>query len=166
MTAPGLQVETRIAGVTFDNQDGTSRQALIRLVSVGEQLSLVREPHNPFDHNAIALLAAEGKAQGKQLGFVPRSLAAVLAPLLDEGLQLSATIQRVVKLPRHGLWTPPVWAVRISLSGDISHVTLPVRTGLEPALTTACLNDEAECGDAPSLGGSRAASAFTASDAR
>ena len=165
MNEPGLRLETRIAGVTFDNTDGTSRQALIRLLRVDEQLGLVREPHNPFDHNAIALFAAEGKAQGKQLGFVPRSLAAVLAPLMDEGLQLHATIKRVVKLPRHGLWTVPVWAVRIHLSGDIRHVSLPMRTGLEPALALACLEDEAECGDAPSLGGSRASGAVTASAA-
>ncbi|MEB3284157.1 MAG: HIRAN domain-containing protein [Candidatus Sericytochromatia bacterium] len=150
-----VTVETRIAGVTFDNPDGTSRQALARLLVPGDPLLLVREPMNPFDQNAIALQARDGKAGGRKLGFLPRALAAVLAPVVDAGLIVEGRVVRVQKIPRHGLWTPPVWGVRIELNGLLSSLALPVRTGLEPALIRACREDEDEMGDAPALGGLR-----------
>ena len=58
---------TRIAGVTKRNSDGTDRQALIRKLRRGEELKLVREPHNPYDKYAVAVL----RSSGEQLGYVP-----------------------------------------------------------------------------------------------
>ena len=51
-------------------------------VEPGRPLELRRDPGNEHDPNAIAVDAAGG---GDQLGWVPRELAAELAPLLDEG---------------------------------------------------------------------------------
>lgn len=155
MESCDLTVETRVAGITFDNSDGTSRQALARLLRAGDPLDLMREPTNPFDPNAIALYAGQGRAAGKQLGYVPRTLAAVLGPLMDQDIRLAGTVKRVIKVPRHGLWTPPIWAVRIQLLGDLRGLALPVRTGLEPMLAQALHDDEDLCGDAPTLGGTR-----------
>jgi HIRAN domain len=58
---------TMIAGVTKQNTDGTDRQALIKALSLGEELRLVREPSNPYDRYAVAVL----RASGEQLGYVP-----------------------------------------------------------------------------------------------
>jgi hypothetical protein len=48
----------------------------------GKPLELRRDPDNPHDPNAIAVHPADG---GEQVGWVPRELAAVLAPELDAG---------------------------------------------------------------------------------
>ncbi len=56
-------------------------------VEPGRPLVLRRDAGNPHDPNAIAVHAADG---GEQVGWVPRELAAELAPLLDEGRQLTA----------------------------------------------------------------------------
>jgi hypothetical protein len=55
----------------------------------GSPLALVREPDNPHDANAIAVHAG-----GAHVGFVPRELAAEIAPALDAGERWSAVVLR------------------------------------------------------------------------
>ncbi|TDL17295.1 hypothetical protein BD410DRAFT_794458 [Rickenella mellea] len=49
------------------------------LVGPGEEVSLVREPHNKYDRNAIQVK----NISGIQVGHIPRNIAGKLAPLLD-----------------------------------------------------------------------------------
>jgi hypothetical protein len=55
----------------------------------GRPLTLVREPDNPHDPSAIAVHAG-----GQHIGFVPRELAAELAPQLDDRRPWSAVVLR------------------------------------------------------------------------
>ena len=52
-----------------------------RLASLAGGLTLKREPENPFDANAIAILDRDGT----HLGYVPRRLAETIAPVIDAG---------------------------------------------------------------------------------
>jgi hypothetical protein len=56
----------------------------------GAPLALRRDPANPHDEHAIAVLAPGGG----QLGWVPRELAAEIAPRLDAGEPWSAVLLR------------------------------------------------------------------------
>jgi hypothetical protein len=73
-------------------------------VGPGKMLELRRQPGNEHDANAIAVHAGEG---GDQVGWVPRELAAELAPQLDAGRPWSAVVlreqRRSPRDPRHGL---------------------------------------------------------------
>src|SRR4051794_10362824 len=68
----------------------------------GKPLTLRRDPDNPHDPNAIAVEAA-----GEQVGWVPREVAAELAPGLDSGDEWSALVLREQRAsprdPRTGL---------------------------------------------------------------
>jgi len=55
----------------------------------GRPLELRRDPANPHDPNAIEVLAG-----GRQLGFVPREVAAGIAADLDAGRPWSAVVLR------------------------------------------------------------------------
>ncbi|MEW6724600.1 MAG: single-stranded-DNA-specific exonuclease RecJ [Bacillota bacterium] len=77
---------TKVAGVTFEN-----RQAMVSQCRVGESLRLVRQPENPHDPNAVAIL----NRQGQQLGFLNARLAKNLAPLLDGGETYLASVSQV-----------------------------------------------------------------------
>jgi hypothetical protein len=70
----------------------------------GRRLELRRDLANPHDANAIAVHGAGG---GEQLGWVPRELAAELAPELDAQKPWSAVVLREQRGsprdPRHGL---------------------------------------------------------------
>jgi hypothetical protein len=71
-------------------------------VAPGSPLSLRRDPENEHDPNAIMVLAG-----GAQAGWVPRELAAELAPLLDAGEDWRALVLRERRAtprdPRTGL---------------------------------------------------------------
>ena len=81
-------IELSVAGVSFDD-----RQAVLARMHVGEILWLVREPHNPYDRNAIRVQ----RSSGEQVGYVPRGFAAVLAPGFDElGEPVRAAVTAIV----------------------------------------------------------------------
>jgi hypothetical protein len=71
-------------------------------VGPGDPLQLRRDPANEHDPNAIEVLAG-----GELVGFVPRELAAELAPELDAGKPWSAAVLREQRPsprdPRSGL---------------------------------------------------------------
>jgi hypothetical protein len=92
-----------VVGVTFDN-----RQDVVRQLSEGERLWLVRQPDNAYDHNAIQVQRENGEA----IGFLARGLASSLAPYLD---RLEEPLPAIVAYILGG----EVLGVRI-------HFTLPV----------------------------------------
>jgi hypothetical protein len=81
----------------------------------GRELELRRDPDNPHDPNAIAVMAAD-----QQVGWVPRELAAELAPQLDAGRPWSAVAlrerRRSPRDPRQGLTLLLAPARRIELN--------------------------------------------------
>jgi hypothetical protein len=74
----GNRICTRVAGVTFDG-----RQAVIARLSIGEEILLMREPNNPYDHNAIRVECQNRR----QIGYLNRHLAAMLATFFDAHYQ-------------------------------------------------------------------------------
>ena len=93
----------RVAGVAGAAQHHA--QALeSQYVAPGQRLALNRDPENPHDANAIAVHPGDG---GDQIGWVPRELAAELAPELDAGRPWSAIVLREQRAsprdPRTGL---------------------------------------------------------------
>jgi hypothetical protein len=53
---------TKVAGVTFEG-----RQRIVARCSVGERLTLIRDPNDRYDQGAIKVL----RSNGEQLGFIP-----------------------------------------------------------------------------------------------
>jgi hypothetical protein len=97
--AMGLRV-AGVAGAGAHHADALGSDA----VAPGRPLELRRDPDNPHDPNAIQVHPGDG---GAQVGWVPRELAAELAPELDAGRPWSAVVlreqRRSPRDPRHGL---------------------------------------------------------------
>jgi len=83
------KLETKVAGVTHGNR----QKAIARLAMYAPQsisIRLEREQGNEYDRNAVAVHAAvEGKGS-YHMGYLPRPLAAFIAPLLDAGKAVQA----------------------------------------------------------------------------
>lgn len=62
---------SKVAGVTFQNEDGTERQDILRFCSPGEQLILIHDVDNDFSCNAVEVR----RLNGLQLGYAPEYLA-------------------------------------------------------------------------------------------
>lgn len=81
-------METRVVGVTYEN-----RQDVIASMEENEDILLVREPENPFDLNAISVT----RRNGRQIGYIPRELAACLAERFDAyGHPISAVVTAIL----------------------------------------------------------------------
>lgn len=83
-----IEFYSKIVGVTYKNRDGSSRQNIIKRCSVGELLELIREPKNEHDPNALKIC----RQNGEQLGYIGAEQAEELAPLMDSGKRVTATI--------------------------------------------------------------------------
>jgi hypothetical protein len=68
------------------------RREACDLLSVSESVILEREPDNRHDGNAILVLTNAGD----ELGYVPRELAKEMAPLLDSGATVTATVKKLL----------------------------------------------------------------------
>ncbi|MGZ8695464.1 MAG: HIRAN domain-containing protein, partial [Gaiellaceae bacterium] len=80
----GLRVAA-VAGAARHHADALGSDAL----APGQPLVLQRDMANPHDANAIAVHPAGG---GEQAGWVPREVAAEIAPDLDAGRPWSAVV--------------------------------------------------------------------------
>lgn len=72
---------TKVAGVTFKG-----RQAYLHAMYGNEPVRIVPEPTNPYDPNALAVHIAipeGGSTMIRHVGYIPRELAAQIAPWLD-----------------------------------------------------------------------------------
>jgi single-stranded-DNA-specific exonuclease len=77
------QFHTKLMGVSFEG-----RQDTIAGLRLGTELTLERQPGNPYDANAIAVRYGE-----LQLGFVRKEIAKHLAPLIDDGARYRARVE-------------------------------------------------------------------------
>jgi len=93
-------IGSKIRGVTKRNADRSDRQEIIRkCCHPGDALCFVREPNNPFDHNAIQVRrivcseVPDKPRVGEQVGYLSRELAEEFAPRVDDdGFLLMAEI--------------------------------------------------------------------------
>jgi hypothetical protein len=96
LAALGLRV-AGVAGAARHHAQALETDA----AAPGRPLELRRDPENPHDPNAIAVMA------GEQVGWVPRGLAAELAVPIDAGQPWAAIAlreqRRSPRDPRHGL---------------------------------------------------------------
>jgi len=80
-----INIRTRIAGTS-------RRQKWVWHLENDTPVYLEREPQNPYDPNAIAVYAEIPHHGHKQIGYIPREIAADIAPYLDQGYTSSARI--------------------------------------------------------------------------
>ena len=79
---------SKILGVTAKNEDGYSRQRLIKRLRVGTVLKLVRDPGNRNDPYAIEVCTRNGK----MLGYLNRNLAEEISPQIDSGSHIVCVV--------------------------------------------------------------------------
>lgn len=89
----------KVVGVTFANPDGTSRQEIISKMQKGNPVSLVREPNNLYDPNAIAVYFGE-----EQVGYIARGEAELLSQLMDLGGSLIAKAEAIGQNKESGMY--------------------------------------------------------------
>ena len=87
-------LSTRVAGVTFEG-----RQAVAARICIGDWLATVRDFENAYDANACSVWRCDERGRlvpGEQVGYLPREVAATVAPMLEGGYEVYAHVADVV----------------------------------------------------------------------
>lgn len=74
-----FNTNTKIVGVTAENDKGTPIQILLSMLKSGDRLIFIREYKNPFDPNAIKVFSQSGQ----HIGYLSKELSTDISPLLD-----------------------------------------------------------------------------------
>ena len=93
----------RIVGCGFNNSNGDKgpeRQDILKRMAAGDVVTLVREPENPFDANALAAHFGEGPEA--KIGYVPKHVAAGIAADIDGGWTPYGLVESVQASGRSG----------------------------------------------------------------
>ena len=75
-----IDTPTKIVGVTKLNDKGIDIQTILPTITEDSDLMLSREKDNPYDENAIKVIA-----DYTHIGYIKAGLAAELAPIMDSG---------------------------------------------------------------------------------
>jgi hypothetical protein len=81
----------RVVGERFDNEDGTSRQAEIEQMAVGDKVDLVREPDNPHDPSAVGVYSD----RGIRIGFLGADRCGWVGSKISRGMDVRAAVERI-----------------------------------------------------------------------
>lgn len=87
-------VLTKVAGVTY----GKRQTALAHLTRYNPQnirISLFRDKDNAADENAVAVIATVRNKGSYTMGYLPKALAAFVAPLMDKGAEVRSRFVEV-----------------------------------------------------------------------
>lgn len=88
-------ITTRLAGVTY----GAAQANIKKLGGPGiGSYDLIREPDNPHDPNAIKVAYLDEIF----MGYVPATVAAILAPMMDQGREFVAEFVQINRAPGQG----------------------------------------------------------------
>ena len=87
-------VETKVAGVTVGNRQ-KALEHLTRYEASEISVNLVREATNEYDSNAVKVITAVQGKGSYAIGYIPATLAKIIAPLLDSGKAVRATFKEV-----------------------------------------------------------------------
>jgi len=87
---PSVMVyDTKVVGVSKPNEDGTSRQEIIRKeVEEEDKLTLQEETENPHDPNAVKVLSKSGN----QMGYLNREIAQTVRSAILNEAEVHATV--------------------------------------------------------------------------
>ena len=100
---------TNLAGLSFRPAEA---KILVKSLRPGAKLKLQREPDNPFDPNAIMVLAPTAEDAFEFIGYVEKLTNGPLAPDLDDGFDYAATVANTyddyAEPVRAGNWARPL----------------------------------------------------------
>jgi hypothetical protein len=87
-------IATKAAGVSFGNRQ-KALERLTQYESDNISIELKREADNQFDSNAVQIIATVKGKGSYPVGYVPKTLSATIAALIDYGKQVKALFKEI-----------------------------------------------------------------------
>lgn len=93
-------VETKVSGVTYGKRQ-IAIEHLTHYEAERISITLKRDPNNAYDRNSVAVIATVSGKGSYRMGYLPKALAAFVAPLMDAGKKVQSCFKEV-----RGLYHP------------------------------------------------------------
>ena len=90
-------MRTKVVGVTFSNEDCSSRTRIIAGMTESDKVCIERDPFNQYDANAVKVCVLKN-GEKKQIGFLAKEIAAEISPKLRKNVTFNVSIAGV------GIW--------------------------------------------------------------
>ncbi|MGN7161078.1 HIRAN domain-containing protein [Sphingomonas sp. SAFR-052] len=113
------ELSLHVVGADHPNRGGGNRRFEILLCAPGEAVTLVPEPRNPVDPNAVMVMSA----RGVQIGYLTADRAAWIVGMLRSGRVVAGVFQQV---------TPMGAAIRVAFDGAVPALPEPVVEDRDP----------------------------------
>ncbi len=91
------QLLTKVSGVTFGKRQ-TAIEHLTHYRPQDIRISLCRDKNNTADKNAVAVIESVRGKGAFVMGYIPKALAAFIAPLIDSGKSVYSTLRAIKDL--------------------------------------------------------------------
>lgn len=88
------RIETKVSGVTFENR----QKAINHLTRYSPEeigISLERDRGNLYDRNAVAVIASVTGRGSYCMGYLPKPLASIVAPVIDKGEIVMSNLKQI-----------------------------------------------------------------------
>lgn len=95
-----------VVGADYPNRGGGNRRFEILLCVAGEAVTLVPEPRNPVDPNAVMVLSS----RGVQIGYLTADRAAWIVGMLRSGREVAGVFQQATAMGA---------AIRVAFDGAV-----------------------------------------------
>lgn len=102
ITDPGKPVHSfniNITGESFQNEDGSSRQEILKRCKIGEPIQLIHSPH-PKDKYAVRVY----RMNGEQIGYIPKYTSIEFATIIQRGIKQDVEISEIKYGDYIGCW--------------------------------------------------------------
>jgi hypothetical protein len=87
-----IVLTAKVVGLTFGNNYPSNIYKIAKRFAMGDDsITLVREPNNEVDKNAIAVHDGDSP-----IGHVPRKIAELISPQMDAGVQWFASVDSII----------------------------------------------------------------------
>lgn len=113
------ELSLHVVGADYPNRGGGNRRFEILLCAPGEAVTLVPEPRNPVDPNAVMVVSA----RGVQIGYLTADRAAWIVGMLRSGRVVAGVFQQA---------TPMGAAIRVAFDGAVPALPEPVVEDRDP----------------------------------
>jgi len=90
LNGTGYRDKVPLAGVRHKNADGSSRQKIIKTLSIGSNIDLIPEPENPYDPNAVACYY-----KGRQVGYLMKRDNSQVLEAIKKGTNVTAKVHTI-----------------------------------------------------------------------
>lgn len=90
LNGTGYRYKIPLAGVRHKNADGSSRQKIIKTLSIGSNIDLIPEPENPYDPNAVACYY-----NSRQVGYLMKRDNLQVLDAINKGTNVIAKVHTI-----------------------------------------------------------------------